>query len=221
MNKPLASAHCFAIVLAGVLEQRTASAQSAEEDDGPAREQVVVEDVLHPRAGRARLEITSETGAPIAVGLASERPERREPGVRFGVERTPVLCSAPCNLFLRPGIQRLVAESDTPYVWSADLALATAGSRYAIRPHRVGFSAIGGALFVVGCAGAVLGPGVVVVNLLVGDRAQLPLAIAGGSIAAAVGAGLIVGGWFTVRAGAPRITELSLGAGTLTARGVF
>lgn len=211
----------FVIALAVALEGRVARAQSAEGGEGPTRETVEVEDVLHPRAGRARLELRSETGAPIAIGLASEPPARREPGVRFGVERTPVLCTAPCDLFLRPGIQRLVGEADTPYVWSADVSLGASGSRYALRPHRVGFSALGGAMFVVGCAAALLGPGVVIVNLVVGDRAQLPWAILGGSLAGAAGVGLIVGGWFTVRAGAPRLTEVALGAGVLSARGVF
>lgn len=211
----------FGITLAVAVAPRVGSAQSAENTEGPTRETVEVEDVLHPRPGRARLELRSESGAPIAIGLASEQPARRETGVRFGVERTPVLCTAPCSLFLRPGIQRLVGEADTAYVWSADVQLAATGSRYALRPHRVGLSALGGAMFVVGCAAALLGPGVVIVNLLVGDRAQLPLAVVGGSLAGAVGAGLIVGGWFTVRAGAPRLTEIALGAGTLSARGVF
>jgi hypothetical protein len=70
-------------------------------------------------------------------------------------------------------------------------------------------SALGAAMFIVGCAGAALGPGVIVVNLLVGDRSQLGWAAIGGSIAGVLGAGFIVGGWFTVQAGAPQVTMLA------------
>jgi hypothetical protein len=108
-------------------------------------------------------------------------------------------------MHLRPGAHRLSFDADTPYPWSVDLSLDSQGGRYVIRPHRVGYSALGGAMFILGCAGSLLGPGVIIVNIAVGDPAQLGWAILGGSAATVVGAGLLVGGWFTVREGAPRV----------------
>lgn len=186
-----------------------AHAQSREDAEGPRAERVEVEDVLRPRPGRARLEVTAERERSVALGVVREQPSQRESGVRFDVEREPVLCRTPCALFLRPGIQRLQGEADTPYVWNVDVPLGPEGARLRLRSHRVGLSALGAAMFIVGCAGAALGPGVIIVNLLVGDRSQLGWAALGGGIAGVLGAGLIVGGWFTVQAGAPQVTTLT------------
>jgi len=82
-------------------------------------------------------------------------------------------------------------------------------------------SALGGAMFVLGCAGSVLGPSVIVVNLLVGDRHQLGWAMLGGSITAVVGAGLVVGGYFTVREGSPSVRALPNVRAMLTPAGVI
>jgi hypothetical protein len=199
--------------------------------DGPTVERVEVEDVLHPRPNRARLELVSESGASTALGLASpaDQPTVAERGVRFGrVERTPVLCRAPCSMFLRPGVVRLVGDADTPYVWSADVTLSAAGERYVLRSHRVGLSALGGGMFVLGCALGVLGPGVVIVNLWVGDASVRTASIVGGTLAGVAGAGLITGGWFVVQSAVPSVrlavgsrVTASVGLSGATLSGVF
>ncbi|MFO0563575.1 MAG: hypothetical protein U0269_36460 [Polyangiales bacterium] len=192
----------------------------AQNEQGPTVERVEVEDVLHPRAGRSALEITAHPSAAIAIGLSSDRPSRAELAPRFGAERDPVRCAAPCSLYLSAGVHRLSFDADTPYPWSADLALSPSGSRYVLRPHRVWMSALGGAMFVLGCAGSLLGPGVIVVNLWVGDRQQLGWAILGGSIAGALGAGLVVGGYFTVREGSPSVRPAPIVRAMLAPNGV-
>jgi len=192
----------------------------AQNEQGPTVERVEVEDVLRPRAGRSVLEITAQPAASVAIGLASQTPSRADLAPRFGVERDPVRCAAPCSLYLRAGVHRLSFDADTPYPWSADLALSDGGSRYVVRPHRVWMSALGGAMFVLGCAGSLLGPGVIVVNLWVGDRQQLGWAILGGSIAGVLGAGLVVGGYFTVREGAPSVRPAPIVRAMLTPAGV-
>lgn len=208
----------IAISAALVASSRAAHAQQAGE--GPVAEQIEVEDVLRPRAGRAPLTIDSRANAPIAVGLSSQTPPRADLSARFGAERDPVRCAAPCTLYLREGLHRLTFDANTPYPWSADLSLSSSGSRYLLRPHRVGFSALGGAMFVLGCAASVLGPGVIVVNLWVGDPQQRGWAILGGSLAAIAGAGLIVGGYFTVREGSPSVRSAPLVRAMLTPTGV-
>lgn len=174
-------------------------------ESSPSEETVQVEDVLHPRPGRAPLTVQSEPAAPVAIGLSDARVERADWSPRFGADRDPVRCRAPCTMHLRPGTHRLSFDADTPYPWSVDLSLDSQGARYVLRPHRVGLSALGGAMFILGCAGSLLGPGVIVVNIAVGDPAQLGWAILGGSAATVLGVGLLVGGWFTVREGAPRV----------------
>ncbi len=209
---------CLALALIGCCAAR---AQTASAQTEPEAETVTVEDVLHPRAGRAPLELSAEPASPIAIGLATDAPARVDLSPRFGAERDPVRCRAPCSLYLRPGLHRVSFDADTPYPWSADFALSAQGDRFVIRPHRVGFSALGGAMFVLGCAGSLLGPGVIIVNLVVGDPAQLPWAILGGSVATAVGVGLLVGGWFTVREGAPRVTRRAALRAWLGPTGVY
>jgi hypothetical protein len=192
------------------------------QDEPPRGERELVEDVLRPREGRVRVEWLGEDGAGIALGIGERSSGGRAAGAslavgarvrgRFGAESTPVLCRAPCRMYLSPGVVRLVGEADTPYVWSVDLAVGLEGGRYVIRPHRVGLSALGGAMFVLGCALGVLGPGVVVANLWVGDAAVRPASIVGGALAALAGGGLIAGGWHVVGAGAPFVTRRA-GAG--------
>lgn len=214
----------MALALAFVSAARGAGAQRADPASEPTVERVEVEDVLRPRPGRARLEVRAEGGASVAVGLAAQPPVRADLSVRFGAERAPVLCRTPCAMHLRPGPQRLVGDADTPYVWSSDVALSPEGARYLLRPHRVGLSALGGAMFIVGCLGSVLGPGVIIVNLVVGDPQVRGWSVLGGSIAGALGAGLVVGGWFTVQAGAPRLRLQArpfVGADGLGVTGVF
>jgi hypothetical protein len=208
------------IVLAALLSSasRLAAAQS---EDAPTAERVEVEDVLRPREGRAALTVQTEPAAPTAIGLSDVAPLRVDLSARFGAERDPVRCRAPCSLYLRPGLHRLSMDADTPWPFSVDLALGAQGSRYLVRPQRIGFSALGGAMFILGCAGSVLGPGVIIVNVAVGDPQQLGWAVLGGSIATVLGVGLLVGGWFTVREGAPRVREQRSARAWLTPNGVY
>ncbi len=64
-------------------------------------------------------------------------------------------------------------------------------------------------MFILGLGGSALGPGVIVVNLVVGTAETRGLAILGGSISAAIGVGLLVGGWFVIQAAAPAVTAHS------------
>jgi hypothetical protein len=208
-----------AAVSLGVFVDLIVCAYDARAQVEPTRgDRVLVEDVLRPRAGRVRVEWTAEPSSRIALGLGEAEGATGPVGAlavgsrvrgRFGAEPTPTRCRAPCAMHLRPGRVRLVADADTPYVWSAEVAVGASGGRFAIRPHRVGLSALGGAMFVLGCALGVLGPGVVVANLWVGDSAVRPASIAGGTLAALAGGGLIAGGWFVVADATPSVTRVA------------
>ena len=172
-------------------------------------EQVEVENVFRQREGYVPVQWDALSASPIAVGLAEEQPRIATPGVRFGQNSVPILCSTPCTMYLRPGVQRMVGEPDRPHIWAADVMVGATGSAFQLRGHRVGFSALGGAMIVVGLGAAVLGPGVIVVNLVVGTSVETRnVAILAGAITGLIGGGLIAGGWFTLQAGMPSVTQL-------------
>ncbi|MDP3278835.1 MAG: hypothetical protein Q8Q09_26830 [Deltaproteobacteria bacterium] len=169
-------------------------------------EEVQVDDVLHPREGRTRVNLQGPVGLALGIEPSDLPRTRAESGARFGAEREAILCRAPCTMYLPPGVHRLQGNADQSFVWNSDFTLQNTPLRVDIRGHRVGLSALGGAMFVAGSAAAVLGPAVIVVNVWVGRSEERVTAIVAGSVAAVVGAGLLAGAWFTVMAGQPALT---------------
>ena len=194
----------MAVLVAVVGTSLFASAAAAQQV-----EQVEVENVFRQREGYVPVQWNTLGDSPIAVGLAEEQPRAAVAGVRFGQNSVPILCSTPCTMYLRPGVQRVVGEPDRPHIWATDVTVGASGSVFQLRGHRVGFSALGGGMMILGLGAAVLGPGVIVVNLVVGTTVETRnVAILAGALTGLIGGGLIAGGWFTLQAGIPSVTEL-------------
>jgi hypothetical protein len=165
-----------------------------------------IPDPLQPREGRVPVEIVSSRGGPFLVGLAPAPPSPVEQGTRFSRDEHVRLCRTPCTLHLPPGAHRLFGDAGSDHAWRADVIVAPgAGQTLRFRGHLPGLSAAGGALFIVGLAGALGGPAVIIANIAVGETEELPTAVAGGLIAAAAGALALWGGLRLLDYAGPRL----------------
>lgn len=167
---------------------------------------ITVDAAVRPGEGRVPVRIEATRTPHLELSLAEEPPRAVRRDATFATERVPALCRAPCTLYLRPGPQRLIGDASSDFPWAADVRVPAAGAlAVRLRGHLLGLSALGGAAFILGLAGAVGGPAVIIVSAIVGDpRAPLPLVI-GGSIGAVIGGLLIWGGYSLIGFAGPRV----------------
>lgn len=208
--------HARALALVGLLATPAAWAQpygtaaSERSDDSGASKgedsAFIDHPALHPGPGRVPVTLESSRGGPIGVGISAIEPRAVRPEARFTDEVGTRLCRTPCTLYLRPGARSLLGDVDTGFPWAVDVSVPRErGLRVRLRGHLLGYSALGGAFFIMGVAGAAAGPALVVVSAIVGEpRLPASVMIVGGAITV-VGALAIWGGLSLLGFAAPRV----------------